>query len=66
MSATTKTGRPPAESTIKAQAARLVAVSMTALADIAQDVKAPPADRVNAVRLLSDLAAKPKQGAANG
>lgn len=60
MSSTTptiaKTGRAPTPSTLRAHAARLISVSMAALADVASDKAAAPADRVSAVRLLRDLA----------
>lgn len=65
MSTATK-GRAPSTRNIRAQAARMVALSMSALVEVAQSAQAAPADRVGAVRLLTELAAGSKDAIKDG
>lgn len=49
-------GRPPGSEAIRSTAARKAAVAVEALAEIAADTSAPPADRVQAARALLEAA----------
>jgi hypothetical protein len=49
-------GRPPGSEAIRSTAARKAAVAVEALAEIAADTSAPPADRVQAARAILEAA----------
>lgn len=49
-------GRPPGSEGVRTAAARKAAVAVEALAEIAADTSAPPADRVQAARAILDAA----------